>query len=258
MELKKAVKYIVLATLIVAIILLVAFMCTKKNEESDPNELVLAGEWKDIMTESTISFDDEGNLYIFDTFYTYTYDAEKQKIYVSYTGGYTKTLMCKFENGYWKLIDEDYTYVPAEKRDEIRGQVVADKLASHIKDRTKVVLGQTYTTADGIEFTITSGEMKNTPSIQDAYAVINLYIDCNTEIGLQNWLQSNVKTPASNSFGNTYFESNGEGKYVVSYYQNIGGVSVFGEPPHDYCVMQFDFGGTKYYIDVLALDFIAE
>ena len=257
MKSNKFVRYIVLAVLIVAILLVIAFSCAKKEKENS-QKLVLEGEWKDIMTESTISFDNKGNLYIFDTSYTYTYDEKNQKINISYTGGYTKTLICKFENGYWKLIDEDFTYVRSEKRDEIRSQVVAEKFAVHTKDRTEALVGQTYTTADGIKFTIINGEMKNTPALKDAYAVVNLYIDCDTEISLQNWLQSGMKTPSSNSFGNTYFEKIGEGKYVVSYYQNIGGVSVFGETPHDYGVFLFDFGGTKYYIDVLKLNLIAE
>ena len=248
---------IALAVLVCAVCVLLAFNLSK--EDVDPSALVLEGEWMDIMTDSKIEFDGEGSFYLnSDGPYNYTYDETKQAIYIEYMGGYIVTLKCNYVNGYWQLSEEGRNYVPIEKRDEIRNQTVAEKWENHTKDRVEAVIGEEYTTANGIAFTITGGEMKNTPDISDSAAVINIHISCDTEINSNNWAQTEVRTPTDRAYGNTYFENAGEKEYIVTFYQNIDGVTGLGKEPHDYCILQFELGGTKYYFDLLKLDLIAE
>ena len=230
-----------------------------KPEESNPNVLVLHGEWKDITTSSSIKFEGENFYLDSEGPYRYRYDESAQMIYVEYIGGDIIRLQCKFVDGCWRLNmsqgNQSFSFVPAAKRDELRNQAIAKKWDSHTKDRTEVVLGQEYTTADGITFTITSGEMRNTPDVVDATAVINLYINCSATSIKEHWVESTVCTPTRNpSFGNTYFDLGAD----VTFYQNIAGVTELGEEPYDYCIMQFEFGGSKYYLDLLTLDLIAE
>lgn len=253
----RVVIYVVFAIAICAICLLLAFRGAN-NKDDDSNNHFLVGEWKDIMTDSSIKFDGENFYLEGDGPYRYTYDEEKQMVYIEYMGGYINTLKCNYVDGYWKLTTSEdgksFAYVPLDKRDELRSKTIAEKWENHTKDRTEVVLGQTYTTADGITFTITGGEMKNTPDIKDSSAVINLYIDCDVEINVENWKQSSLRTPYKDHYENTYFDNGAD----VVFYQNITGVTELGKAPHDYCILQFDFGGSKYYLDVLKLNLIAE
>ena len=256
---KNFIKYIVLAVLAVAICLLIAIGCTKKTEEVvDPNALILEGDWMDIFTNSSIKFEGENFYLDAEGPYRYRYDEEKQTIYIEYRGGDIKTLKCNYVNGYWKLTTSEdgrsYSYVPVSKRDELRKQAIDEKWTTHTQNRTEVVLGQEYTTVDGIKFTITSGEMRNTPDMVGSAAVISLYIDCDVEIDGTNWTQSEVRTPTDRSYGNTEFELNAD----VTFWQNINGVTELGKEPYDYCIMQFKFGGTDYYLDLLTLNLIAE
>lgn len=248
---------LIVAVLVVASCILLALKLNKP-QESDPNALNLEGEWMDIMTNSSLKFEGENFYLDSDGPYRFRYDETKQTIYLEYRGGDIKTLKCNYVDGYWKLTTSEdgrsYSYVPVSKRDELRVQAIAEKWAAHTKDRTAVILGQEYTTANGITFTITSGEMRNTPDVVDATAVINLYIDCSVDIDATNWVQSEVRTPADRSYGNTEFDLGAD----VTFWQNINGVTELGKEPYDYCIMQFEFGGTKYYLDLLTLNLIAE
>ena len=252
----RVVIYVILAIAICAICLLLAFRGANKDDDS--NNHFLVGEWKDIMTDSSIKFDGENFYLEGDGPYRYSYDEEKQMVYIEYMGGYINTIKCNYIDGYWKLTmsqdGKSFAYVPLDKRDELRNQSVTQKWKNHTEDRMEVVLGQEYTTADGITFTITGGEMRNTPDMVDSFAVINLYIDCDVEINTENWKQSTFRTPAKDHYDNTYFDNGAD----VIFYQNITGVTEFGEEPYDYCILQFDFGGSKYYLDVLKLNLVAE
>ena len=248
---------LLVAMLVVATCILLALKINKP-EETDPNALNLEGEWMDIMTNSSLKFEGENFYLDSDGPYRFRYDETKQTIYLEYRGGDIKTLKCNYVDGYWKLTTSEdgrrYSYVPIAKRNELRNQDVANQWAADTKDRTAVILGQEYTTANGITFTITSGEMRNTPDVVDATAVINLYIDCSVDIDATNWVQSEVRTPADRSYGNTEFDLGAD----VTFWQNINGVTELGKEPYDYCIMQFEFGGSKYYLDLLTLNLIAE
>ena len=249
-----------MAVCICAICVLIAISCTKKDEEDiDPSKLILNGDWKDIMTDSSIKFDGENFYLDSDGPYRYRYDEANQMIYVEYIGGDIKRIKCNYIDGYWKLTTSEsgrsYSYVLASKRDELRSREVAQKWEKHTNNRTEVVLGKEYTTADGITFIITGGEMKNTYDMDGSSAMIKLYIDCAVEINIDNWKQSVLSTPYKDHYDNTYFNNNGA---EVVFYQNIDGVTELGKAPHDYCILQFDFGGTKYYLDALQLNLIAE
>ena len=249
---------LLVAMLVVATCILLALKINKP-EETDPNALNLEGEWMDIKTTSSIKFEGENFYLDSEGPYRYKYDESVQIIYVEYIGGDIIRLQCKFVDGCWRLNmsqgNQSFSFVPAAKRDELRNQAIAKKWENHTKDRTEVILGQEYTTADGITFTITSGEMRNTPDVVDATAVINLYINCSANSIKEHWVESTVCTPTRNpSFGNTYFDLGAD----VTFYQNIAGVTELGKEPYDYCIMQFEFGGSKYYLDLLTLNLIAE
>ena len=254
---KIIVVYIALAVVLCAIFVLLAFKFNKE-EPVDPSVLVLEGEWKDIMTESTLKF--EGENFYLDTEgpYRYEYNSEKQVINIEYRGGDPIIIKCNYIDGYWKLTwteaGQSFAYVTTSIRDELRNQAIAEKWAVHTQNRVEVVLGQEYTTADGIKFTITSGEVRNTPDVVGATAIINLNIDCSVDINATNWVQSEVKTPEKRSYGNTEFDSGAD----VTFCMNITGVTELGKEPYDYCIMQFKFGGTDYYLDLLTLNLIAE
>ena len=249
---------LLVAMLVVATCILLALKINKP-EETDPNALNLEGEWMDIKTTSSIKFEGENFYLDSEGPYRYKYDESVQIIYVEYIGGDIIRLQCKFVDGCWRLSispgdDQQFNYVPIAKRNELRNQDIANQWAADTKDRTAVILGQEYTTANGITFTITSGEMRNTPDVVYATAVINLYIDCSVDIDATNWVQSEVRTPADRSYGNTEFDLGAD----VTFWQNINGVTELGKEPYDYCIMQFEFGGTKYYLDLLTLNLIAE
>ena len=143
------------------------------TNETDSNDFDLCQEWREIASGQTIIFAKDGNVTINGTTMKYEYNKELELVTVF--DAFTTNFNVVFENDTYKLTVSNHVFVPATKYESFHSAYVTEKLASLTEGKTKLIIGNTYTTTNGKSFTfMDAGLIGNDIEVQCGFA---LYFD---------------------------------------------------------------------------------
>lgn len=206
--------------------------------------LDLCQEWREVSKGITISFDKDGGCVYNGTNCKYEYNESLGVI--SVYAAYTINLNVTKDGGIYTLTAGRSTFVPTANYEEYHAaymeEYIAENLPPLIEGKTELLVGNTYTTANGMVFTFEKAELIT----EGTECGFSLYFLCDTKFEISTAKYNSPRNMAG--FGMQEQPNDGEAlKYVFGASFDKAKVE---EDVNDYGILSFIIDDTEYYVSV--------
>ena len=165
-----------------------------------------------------------------------TWEYKDGTIHLAVTGGGIAVLEIDKENGKTVLKFSEYTYYRASEFEEI------DNMSALTNGKTELLVGNTYTTANGMVFTLNKAELIT----EETKYRFTLYIASDEDFDIG----SSQYTAANNIAGFTMMNQSRDGNVTCFQSASSFDKAKVEADAEDFGVLHFTIDGTDYYVSV--------
>lgn len=230
----------ILALLLAAVMCLSLAACGGNGASA---EKAMIGAWNKEGGYDVCVFSDDGKVARGSEQYEWWYDKEAERYSMSVYGLTYTFAIEEDENGRFFAVDGiRYYYVENYDPAALEAEYIQNQIASLTEGKTELVVGNTYTTANGAEFTFEKAEITG-----ETDCFFNMYITSEEQLRFSN--ESYYYFGGRSGFG-IGFQEGGEGntrRYGGCSFNNL---SALQSHKDKYGFLCFNIDGTSYYVPI--------
>lgn len=209
-------------------------------------EKAILGAWKDADSYDVLVFTEDGKITRDDVTMEWWYDKEADRYSLSFFGMTFTFVIEEDENGrYFTIEDLRYYYVENYDPDAME----AEKIASITEGKTELVVGNSYTTANGVDFTFEKAGLSG----EEDDIQFDLYFTHEGELEISDekyesasgWSSFGLGSQMEGSWGNTHRYSGG-----------FEEMSELEQDKEAYGYLCFSIDGEAYFVSIDAFEVI--